>query len=321
MSGLPTCCTIVARTGLMPHDDRAKPPPFGIGRARRPEISRRYHRRRRGGASRPARCFRHAAIASPYSTLSMPPEGAPYAYRQDGFTFDAGPTIITAPWLFEQLWSACGGCLRDDVEIMQNDPFYKVRFDDGTVFSYSGDQAAMEAEIARISPEDVPGYRSFMKESRRIYEVAFLQFATQPFHSKSFTAKALGQACPPGRIPIGLCTRLAAFPAPQTAHALFLPSAAYRRQPVHGDIVLLPDRASGKQTRRPLCRRRHERAGERHSKAHQTKRRNDPTWRDGRDHPHLRAPGDRRTSRRRRKGRSRRRHFQLRPGNDLRQSC
>ena len=121
------------------------------------------------------------------------PGGRAYAYRQDGFTFDAGPTIITAPWLFEQLWSACGGCLRDDVEIRQNDPFYKVRFDDGTVFSYSGDQAAMEAEIARIAPEDVPGYRSFMKESRRIYEVAFLQFATQPFHSKSFTAKALAK--------------------------------------------------------------------------------------------------------------------------------
>ncbi|NBN63137.1 phytoene desaturase [Pannonibacter tanglangensis] len=121
------------------------------------------------------------------------PGGRAYAHRQDGFTFDAGPTIITAPWLFEQVWAECGFSLADDVDIRPNDPFYKVRFDDGTWFSYSGDAAAMEAEIARISPEDVAGYRSFMEESRRIYEVAFLQFAETPFHSLRVTAEALAK--------------------------------------------------------------------------------------------------------------------------------
>lgn len=121
------------------------------------------------------------------------PGGRAYAYRQDGFTFDAGPTIITAPWLFEKLWAECGGSLGDDVEIRPNTPFYKIRFDDGTVFSYSGDPAAMEAEVAKISPEDVAGYRSFMAESKRIYDVAFLEFAEQPFHSKSITATALAK--------------------------------------------------------------------------------------------------------------------------------
>jgi phytoene desaturase len=121
------------------------------------------------------------------------PGGRAYAYRQDGFTFDAGPTIITAPWLFEQIWTDCGASLKDDVDIRPNTPFYKVRFDDGTWFSYSGDPEAMEAEVARISPEDVPGYRSFMDESRRIYDVAFLQFADQPFHSATVTAGALAK--------------------------------------------------------------------------------------------------------------------------------
>ena len=121
------------------------------------------------------------------------PGGRAYAYRQDGFTFDAGPTIITAPWLFEQLWADCGGSMKDDVDIRPNTPFYKIRFDDGTMFSYSGDQAAMEAEIEKISPKDVAGYRSFMAESRRIYEVAFLQFGQQPFHSKTYTAGALAK--------------------------------------------------------------------------------------------------------------------------------
>jgi len=119
------------------------------------------------------------------------PGGRAYAHRQDGFTFDAGPTIITAPWLFEKLWHDCGGRLSDDVELRPNTPFYRVRFDDGTVFDYSGDRAAMEAQIARIEPRDVAGYRSFLDESRRIYEVAFEQLAHKPFHSLLFTAKTL----------------------------------------------------------------------------------------------------------------------------------
>lgn len=121
------------------------------------------------------------------------PGGRAYAHRQDDFTFDAGPTIITAPWLFENLWRDCGGRLSDDVELRPNTPFYRVRFDDGTIFDYSGDRAAMEDQIARIEPRDVAGYRSFLDESRRIYEVAFEQLAHKPFHSLLFTAKTLAR--------------------------------------------------------------------------------------------------------------------------------
>lgn len=121
------------------------------------------------------------------------PGGRAYAHRQDGFVFDAGPTIITAPWLFENLWRDCGGRMSDDVELRPNAPFYRVRFDDGTVFDYSGDRAAMEEQIARIEPRDVAGYRSFLDESRRIYEVAFEQLAHKPFHRLLFTAKTLAR--------------------------------------------------------------------------------------------------------------------------------
>ncbi|MAW88476.1 MAG: phytoene dehydrogenase [Phyllobacteriaceae bacterium] len=119
------------------------------------------------------------------------PGGRAYAHRQDGFVFDAGPTIITAPHLFEQLWHDCGGRMSDDVELRPCLPFYKIRFDDGSVFNYSGDPVAMEAEIARFEPEDVQGYRSFMAESARIYAVAFEQLADRPFHSLAFTARTL----------------------------------------------------------------------------------------------------------------------------------
>jgi len=115
------------------------------------------------------------------------PGGRAFPHRQDGFTFDAGPTIVTAPWLFEQLWRDCGANMSDDIAIRANTPFYKIEFLDGTTFTYSGDTEAMKAEIAKFEPKDVDGYLSFMEESRRIYEYAFLQLADQPFHSLTFT--------------------------------------------------------------------------------------------------------------------------------------
>jgi phytoene desaturase len=110
------------------------------------------------------------------------PGGRAYVYRQDGYTFDAGPTIITAPYLFEDLWAICGKRLADHVKLRSIDPFYEVRFDDGTVFRYTSDMAAMREQIARIEPRDVEGFDRFLDTSRRIYEVAFAQQAEQPFH-------------------------------------------------------------------------------------------------------------------------------------------
>ena len=110
------------------------------------------------------------------------PGGRAYVYRQDGFTFDAGPTIITAPYLLEELWTLCGRRMADDVELRRIDPFYRIRFDDGTAFNATADFDSMRAEVERIEPGDVPGFERFIRESERIYEVAFHQLADQPFH-------------------------------------------------------------------------------------------------------------------------------------------
>ncbi len=118
------------------------------------------------------------------------PGGRAYVYRQDGFTFDAGPTIITAPYLLEELWQLCGRRLADDVELRACDPFYKIRFDDGSVLSYTADQAQMREEIARFSPGDLAGYERFMTVSESIYRVAFEELADQPFHALSTTLKS-----------------------------------------------------------------------------------------------------------------------------------
>ena len=111
------------------------------------------------------------------------PGGRAYVFKQDGFTFDAGPTIITAPYLLEELWSLCGRRLADDVALKRMDPFYEIRFDDGTVFSAFDDLARMKAEVARINPAEVAGFERCIADSEKIYEVAFEKLADQPFHS------------------------------------------------------------------------------------------------------------------------------------------
>jgi phytoene desaturase len=118
------------------------------------------------------------------------PGGRAYVYRQDGYTFDAGPTIITAPYLFEELWQACGRRLADDVTLRALDPFYEVRFHDGDVFRYTADLAAMREQIARIEPRDVAGFDRFLEVSKEIYRVAFVGQAEQPFHELATLFKA-----------------------------------------------------------------------------------------------------------------------------------
>ena len=121
------------------------------------------------------------------------PGGRAYTYRQDGFTFDAGPTIITAPYMFEELWALCGTRMADHVELRPNTPFYRIYFNDGQYFTYCGDHAAMRAEVARLSPGDVDGYDRYLRTSGEIYKVAFEKLADKPFHSLSFTLGALGE--------------------------------------------------------------------------------------------------------------------------------
>ncbi len=119
------------------------------------------------------------------------PGGRAYVHRQDGFTFDAGPTIITAPFLFEELWQLCGRRMSDDVELKAMTPFYQIRFDDGECFHCSDDAEAMRAEVARFSPSDVDGYERFMKSSEAIYQVGFEQLGHVPFSSLTDMAKVV----------------------------------------------------------------------------------------------------------------------------------
>jgi phytoene desaturase len=111
------------------------------------------------------------------------PGGRAYVFRQDGFTFDAGPTIITAPFLFEELWTLCGRRMTDDIELRQISPFYRIVFDDGSVFHTSADRDAMRAEVGRFSSADVAGYDRFMETSEAIFRVGFERLGHVAFDS------------------------------------------------------------------------------------------------------------------------------------------
>lgn len=109
------------------------------------------------------------------------PGGRARQFRQDGFVFDAGPTIITAPFLLEELWALCGKRMADDIDLRAMDPFYQIRFDDGHVVACSADADRMRAEIARLSPSDVAGYDRYLEASRRAYEIGFLRMGKVHF--------------------------------------------------------------------------------------------------------------------------------------------
>ena len=111
------------------------------------------------------------------------PGGRGYVRRQDGFTFDGGPTIVTVPFLFQELWALCGKNFADDVDLRLMDPFYRVRFDDGTHFDYNGDPARMRAEVIRISPDDAEGFDRFVLEADKCYRLGFETLGCKAFDS------------------------------------------------------------------------------------------------------------------------------------------
>jgi phytoene desaturase len=111
------------------------------------------------------------------------PGGRAYVHRQDGFTFDAGPTIITAPFLLEELWRLAGRQLSDDIDLRPLMPFYRLMFHDGDAIDWSNDAEAMQRAIRRVAPGDLAGYERFMRMSEAIYRVGFQQLGHMPFSS------------------------------------------------------------------------------------------------------------------------------------------
>ena len=119
------------------------------------------------------------------------PGGRGSSVTQSGHRFDLGPTIITVPQVYEDLWKACGRDFYKDIDLRPMDPFYEVRWQDGSTFTARQDTEAMLAEVARLSPRDVKGYKRFLKDSVRRYVVGFEGMVAKPMHRLWETVKVL----------------------------------------------------------------------------------------------------------------------------------
>ena len=109
------------------------------------------------------------------------PGGRAYQFREGGYTFDCGPSIITAPDLLDDLFDTSGARREDYVTLVPLEPFYRIHFSDGRYFDYSGRSETVARELTKFEPEAVEAYHRFMAETGRIYERAFVDLAHQPF--------------------------------------------------------------------------------------------------------------------------------------------
>ena len=117
--------------------------------------------------------------------------GRASSMTENGHRFDLGPTIVTVPEVFRKLWAACGRDFDADVDLRPLDPFYEIRWPDGSHFTARGDTDAMVAEVARLSPGDVAGYQRFLKDSQRRYVVGYEGMVAEPMHRLWETIKVL----------------------------------------------------------------------------------------------------------------------------------
>jgi phytoene desaturase len=109
------------------------------------------------------------------------PGGRAYVYEDKGFTFDAGPTVITDPGCLEELFALSGRKLSDYVEMLPITPFYQLRWEDGAVFDYVNDQAELTKQIAKFAQQDVEGYAKFLAYSEALLEEGYVKLGHVPF--------------------------------------------------------------------------------------------------------------------------------------------
>jgi len=109
------------------------------------------------------------------------PGGRAYVYHDEGFTFDAGPTVITDPACLAELFALSGRRIEDYVELVPVSPFYQLRWEDGDVFNYVNDQAELDRQIEARNPKDVAGYRKFLAYSEELYREGYEKLGAVPF--------------------------------------------------------------------------------------------------------------------------------------------
>lgn len=109
------------------------------------------------------------------------PGGRAYVYEINGFTFDGGPTVITAPFLFDEIFEAAGKNREDYFELVPCNPFYRIFNSEGRKFDYNGDHEFVLSQIEKWNPKDREGYSRFIDTTKAIFDKGFVELADQPF--------------------------------------------------------------------------------------------------------------------------------------------
>ena len=107
--------------------------------------------------------------------------GRAYVYDINGFKFDGGPTVITAPFMFDDIWEAAGKKREDYFQFVECDPFYRIFDHNKRYFDYNGDEEFILKEIEKWNPSDREGYKRFMGTTQAIFEKGFVELADKPF--------------------------------------------------------------------------------------------------------------------------------------------
>ena len=109
--------------------------------------------------------------------------GRAQVFERGGYRHDAGPTVITAPFLFDELFNLFDEKLTDHLDFVPLDPFYRFHFADGSQFDYRASIEDTLTEIRRFNPDDADGYLRLLKKSRQVYNVGFKQLVHRPFNN------------------------------------------------------------------------------------------------------------------------------------------
>ena len=116
--------------------------------------------------------------------------GRARVFTKDGFTYDAGPTVVTAPYLFNELFSLFKKNIEDYVKIVPLDLWYRFVFNDGSAFNYSGNENEMESQISKIS-SDLNGYKKLITFTEKIFNKGFVELSDKPFNNFLFMIKQI----------------------------------------------------------------------------------------------------------------------------------
>ncbi|MFT5542450.1 MAG: phytoene desaturase [Glaciecola sp.] len=108
--------------------------------------------------------------------------GRAQQFIREGYVFDAGPTVVTAPFLFEELFTLFDKTMSDYINLVPVEPWYRFVYPDGSHFDYGGTIEETLERIAEIEPDDQDGYRALLAQSEAIFDVGFTQLADKPFH-------------------------------------------------------------------------------------------------------------------------------------------